>query len=193
MIKICSTCALEKSLSDFYFQRGKPNSQCKKCKTLTNERWKEKNPEKVALIKKNWAADNHDKVHKSKRDWVKRNPEKDAESRKKWYHKEGAAQKRLRLLKALRVRVLRAIKGNKKVATTLSLVGCSVERLCEHLESQFRSGMVWENRGTVWHIDHIKPCAKFDLTDPEQQKKCFHYTNLQPLFAEENFKKGARE
>jgi len=42
--------------------------------------------------------------------------------------------------------------------------------------------MTWENHGEIWEIDHIKPCNSFDLTDIEQQKQCFHYTNLQPLF-----------
>ena len=52
--------------------------------------------------------------------------------------------------------------------------------------------MTRKNYG-LWHVDHIKPCFSFDLTDPEQQKICFHYTNLQPLWALENIKKGKKE
>lgn len=59
-----------------------------------------------------------------------------------------------------------------------------------HLESLFKTGMSWENYGPVWHVDHIKPCALFDLTDPEQQRICFHWTNLQPLFALDNMRKS---
>ena len=58
--------------------------------------------------------------------------------------------------------------------------------------SSFKTGMTRENHGKVWHIDHIIPCASFDLTDPDQQKKCFHYTNLQPLWAKENLIKGVK-
>ncbi|NBT08982.1 MAG: hypothetical protein EBS98_09300, partial [Chitinophagia bacterium] len=43
-----------------------------------------------------------------------------------------------------------------------------------------------------WHLDHIQPCASFDLTDPSQQKKCFHYSNIQPLWAKDNWSKGSR-
>ena len=51
--------------------------------------------------------------------------------------------------------------------------------------------MTWKNYGE-WHIDHIKPCSKFNLTDEEEQKKCFNYKNLQPLWASENTSKGAK-
>jgi hypothetical protein len=65
--------------------------------------------------------------------------------------------------------------------------------LFKHLESKFTEGMSWSNYGYKgWHVDHIKPCASFDLSDPEEQKKCFHYTNLQPLWWYDNFKKGAK-
>jgi hypothetical protein len=51
--------------------------------------------------------------------------------------------------------------------------------------------MTWNNHGK-WHIDHIIPCCAFDLADPEQRKRCFHYTNLQPLWAQQNFRKDWR-
>jgi hypothetical protein len=74
-------------------------------------------------------------------------------------------------------------------AAARGMIGCSVDACRKHIEQQFLTGMDWDNYGT-WHIDHIRPCASFDLTDPEQQKQCFHYTNLQPLWAAENLAKS---
>ena len=100
-----------------------------------------------------------------------------------------------RLTRKLRDRVYQAVvNGNgKKLYTTKELIGCSVEKLREHLENQFKPGMNWDNHSRYgWHIDHIIPCASYDLTDPQQQKECFHYTNLQPLWAHENLSKGSK-
>lgn len=78
-----------------------------------------------------------------------------------------------------------------KACKTTRLIGCTVEELRHHLEAQFADGMSWDNYGrNGWHVDHIRPCASFDLTDPEQQRQCFHYTNLQPLWAADNIRKG---
>lgn len=76
-----------------------------------------------------------------------------------------------------------------KAQSTLKLLGCEIETLREHLEKGFKSGMTWNNHGE-WHIDHIKPCSSFDLTKLKEQQKCFHFTNLQPLWARENQIKG---
>ena len=65
-----------------------------------------------------------------------------------------------------------------------------LNKLKQYLEPQFKPEMNWNNHGEIWEIDHIKPCSSFDLTDTEQQKQCFHYTNLQPLWAEDNLRKG---
>lgn len=96
-----------------------------------------------------------------------------------------------RLIQNLRNRLYFSLKGKTKFSTTLELVGCSIEELWQHLESQFQPGMTKENYGK-WHVDHKIPCASFDLSESTQQKQCFHYTNLQPLWAEDNFKKGKK-
>jgi len=81
----------------------------------------------------------------------------------------------------------------KKNKSVFALIGCTPEFLIQHLERQFKPGMTWANWSIDgWHIDHIKPCASFNFKDPAQQRKCFHYTNLQPLWALDNLSKGAR-
>jgi len=91
----------------------------------------------------------------------------------------------------LRIRIVEALKGSTKSKRTAELLGCTIDELWTHLESKFTNGMTRENYG-IWHVDHIKACAKFDLVDPIQQAQCFHYTNLQPLWAFDNMKKGTR-
>jgi predicted nucleic acid-binding Zn ribbon protein len=67
----------------------------------------------------------------------------------------------------------------------------SKSELLSYFESKFKEGMTWENYGWYgWHIDHIRPCSSFDLTNSEELKKCFHYTNLQPLWGMDNMSKG---
>ena len=80
-----------------------------------------------------------------------------------------------------------------KAASTIKLIGCTIEELRKHIESLFEPWMTWENQGLGgWDLDHIKACVKFDFTDPEQQRACFNWSNLQPLEHIENMKKGAR-
>lgn len=78
-----------------------------------------------------------------------------------------------------------------KTTKTLCLLGCTAQFLKKYLENKFLEGMTWDNYGKYgWHVDHIIPCSAFDLTDLEQQQICFHYSNLQPLWAIDNLKKG---
>ena len=119
----------------------------------------------------------------------------EVKAKKKEYMKERYTNDPIfKITETLRTRVRDAIKTNSKSVSTKKLIGCSIEYLMNHLESQFDDSMGWYNHGFYgWHIDHIKPCASFNLTDPEQQRVCFHFTNLQPLWAEDNMSKGRKE
>jgi hypothetical protein len=77
------------------------------------------------------------------------------------------------------------IKGNRKTCRTEQYVGCTYNELLDHLESQFEEGMSWENHGE-WQIDHFKARSRFDPAIEEEKFKCWHYTNLQPMWAEIN-------
>jgi len=96
-----------------------------------------------------------------------------------------------RLKRNLRNRLYKTVKNLYKKENTKELLGCSIEYLKIHLEKQFQPGMNWDNYGVYgWHVDHIKPCFLFNMNDIDEQKKCFHYTNLQPLWAKDNLVKN---
>lgn len=92
---------------------------------------------------------------------------------------------------SLRSRMRYALRARNasKSSRTISLIGCSPKQLAEHIESQFCDGMSWENR-SMWHVDHIIPVSAFDLSTEEGQHAAFHYTNLRPLWAQENQQKS---
>jgi hypothetical protein len=136
------------------------------------------NSEKIKVGSKNWRINNLDRIRNSSRIKLK----------EKYYNDIA-----YKLLVNLRCRVKLAIHKNSKTGKSLELIGCSVPELKEYLERQFKPGMSWSNYGLHgWHIDHIVPCASFDLSKEEEQRKCFHYTNLQPLWAHENLVKHTK-
>lgn len=94
----------------------------------------------------------------------------------------------------LRGRVNAAMRGRNKSASTLRLLGCSIESFKIYLESKWQTGMTWENYGRYpgWQIDHEMPCSIFDLTKPEHQKRCFHFSNMQPMWAVKNQQKNSK-
>lgn len=133
-------------------------------------------------------------VKKSKEKWKQNNREKDKESRRNSVNKRLSTDMGFKLLIVLRARMRSALKnkGHKKSLKTINLIGCSIEFLKNYIENQFTEGMSWDNYGKGgWEVDHIKPCAAFDLSKEEEQRKCFHYTNLQPLWYYDNRAKGA--
>ena len=92
----------------------------------------------------------------------------------------------------LRRRINQALRRSnaKKCGGLNETAGCDLATLVRHIESQFLDGMSWQNR-REWHVDHIVPLSAFDLTDPEQQKVAFHFSNLRPLWARDNLRKQA--
>jgi hypothetical protein len=114
------------------------------------------------------------------------------ETARAWDHKRRATDPKYRLKQCLKSRIHKMLKqfNVTKKNKTVELIGCSKEFFMEHLEKRFKNGMAWNNHGKIWHIDHIYPLSRFDLTDPEQQKRAFHYSNCQPLYVTENIVKG---
>jgi hypothetical protein len=98
-----------------------------------------------------------------------------------------------RLSQIMRGRLRAALKAQytTKRSKTMGLLGCTLEELKAHLEQRFLEGMTWENHGSVWHIDHIRPMASYDLSEEAQLREAMHYSNLQPLYACENVRKSS--
>jgi len=177
----------------------------------------EQNAEKINERKKAYHKQNREKIKEQRKAYYQQNREKVKAYQKqnaekiKAYRKQNRDKMRIyernkhktdinfKLRGNLRNRMRRVLNGKSKSKKTMDLIGCSANFLKKHLENQFQPGMSWNNYGNpngdhseCWHVDHIVPCASFDLSDPKQQQKCFHYTNLQPLWAKDNMSKAAK-
>lgn len=104
-------------------------------------------------------------------------------------HENSASKK---LINNLKGRMWRIIRGKDNSKRSVELIGCLAEFLKQHLKKQFYDNMSWNNYGAYWHVDHVIPCKEFDLRKEEEQKKCFHWTNLQPLTIQHNLEKGSK-
>lgn len=161
----------------------------KEAKKQADREYLLKNREKLLQYKKNYYRENKKRLLMAHKEWEKKNKNKiNLNQRLKRKN-----NKSFQLLRALRNRMYDVLKGRTKSDTTKNLLGCSIEDFKKHLEKQFKPGMTWDNYGRKgWHIDHIKPCAKFDFSKESEQRKCFNYTNLQPLWWHENLSKGKK-
>ena len=205
MFKVCSKCKKELDVQCFSKRNDRKSGFYSSCKFCCEE-WRKKNYKKIKQQKLEYYKKNKEKLKISSRKWHEKNKERIKVIGKKWYEKNKCRKMELykiwknnkykedilfRLTTILRSRTGKILMGKNKSFATLELLGCSAEEFKQYLERQFKEGMTWENYGRKgWHIDHIKPCASFNLLLEEEQEKCFHYTNLQPLWAEENLKKG---
>jgi hypothetical protein len=106
------------------------------------------------------------------------------------YIRYGSTPINRRLALNLRGRLSQAFRNGYKTGSAVRDLGCSIEEFRIYLESKFQEGMSWDNYGRDgWHMDHILPLCRFDLSDEVQLKKACHYTNLQPLWAKDNLEK----
>ena len=184
-------------------------AKVKQQKKITDKNYQDKNKESIRLNKKQYYIENKEFFKQKSKEHREDNLEYYKDYNKKYQQnpKHQAKRNKQRTLRyntdinfkiktTLRNKLNQVLKNNSKHKSALELLGCTVEELKTHLQSQFVEGMTWDNHGTgfygkkQWHIDHIKPCIKFDLSKKSEQIKCFHYTNLQPLWAKDNLSKG---
>lgn len=171
------------------------------------KRYYEQNKEKVKEYKRQWAKDNEESIKTRTKKWHEENKERVREQRKKYRleNKNSAYQRMKKFRSSKKGRIDHSISSairKQLIANKISkdnrhwkdIVGYSIEDLMYHLESKFTPEMNWDNYGTYWHIDHIKPKSWFLYESVEDQafKDCWALSNLQPLEAKENMSKGNR-
>ena len=196
-MKICSKCKIEKDETDFCKDKNTKDKLNVRCRSCVKEYYKE-NKNEIKEQQSKYRENNEMRLEQQ-REYYQLNKEKINEKRKE-YRKNNREKinernrnlrktnENFRLSCVLRGRLGKALKSKTKSAPTMELLGCSINFLMEYLEGTKVEGKDYSDS----HIDHIRPCASFDLTDPEQQRECFHYTNLQYLPAQENMSKGVR-
>jgi len=139
---------------------------------------------------KDYYQKNKRKILDKHKDYYQKNKDK----RLAYYRSRYKRDPKFRLNHIMSVDINKSIKRNKSGRKWERLVGYTLEDLMRHLESRFEPEMNWNNYGSVWEIDHIRPISSFNFTKPEDEdfKKCWSLENLQPLRKEENRRKGAR-
>jgi hypothetical protein len=209
-MKTCVRCQETTPLSDYHRQSSKPDgyrSVCKHCRQSDSATYYNQNRE---IVKQRWKdyRDTHPDYNRqyylSNSQYFTTYRNKHAGRYKVWrkknrrhlafYRKElKIRDPNFKVACSLRSYISTLIRnaGGNKTLKSVELLGCSIEQFRQHLEQQFVDGMGWDNYGE-WHIDHIIPCSSFNLSILEEQKKCFHYTNTQPLWKIDNLRKGNR-
>lgn len=204
-MKTCLKCKITKPYKDFNPSNWGDGyrATCKKCRSIHESKsYYQDNKDKIKKQRKGKYLKYSKDYYESHKDYFEKYRLQNQEHYTKW-RKEN--RKKLneyrnnkmktdigfRISANLRSRLSTLLSRNKfeKSNSTLKLLGCTLEELKLYLESKFQKGMTWENYGE-WHIDHIKACSKFDLSKSSEQKKCFHYSNLQPLWKVDNLKKN---
>ena len=153
------------------------------------------NPERVREAKEKWRAANREKAREASRKWEAENREKVRETKRKYAAYRRATDPNFRLRTNLRNSLCKALQGRSKSASTMKIIGCTVEELFEHFEScsTWEPWMTRENYGKGgWDVDHIIAIAKWDDNCPLQFIACWDKSNLQPLEHMANIKKGAK-
>ena len=207
LVKTCSCCREQKSAILFYKQKNTKDglqNMCKQCSTnykktnldrvrrLAKIRYSNRSEEEKdrhSIRKKAWTQNNLEKCREASKRWRHLNKEKCYESNKKSKRRQYHNNLTVRIKMSLRTRLYQALKGMTKHESATKLLGCAIEEFKHYIQQMFTEGMSWENHGE-WHLDHIKPCASFNLLDENERKICFHYTNFQPLWAMENILKS---
>jgi hypothetical protein len=198
LLKTCNTCKEDRPRHLFAKRKTAPDGlqyKCKSCQKHYDQRTKpiydRNNAEKRAAYHKSYRIKNKDRLDQMYRTWRDNNKEQQREYYRRYVQKRSNIDPIFKLKRLLRSRLRNLLKHQHNVGLAVEELGCTGAELVVYLEGLFTPGMSWDNHGK-WHVDHIKPLASFDLADIDQVKAACHYTNLQPLWAYDNLKKGSK-
>jgi hypothetical protein len=173
-MKICSKCKVNKPLDHFYKDNNRLLKVTPACKQCLKE-FATYNKEKILQYQYSYYEKNKTEIMKTKSKYMKNRMKTDIQ---------------YKLKRNYRQRLSKLIKGGSKTSILTKYLGCTISEFKNYLESQFKSDMSWENYGNLWHIDHIYPLSKIDLSTEDGLHRGLHFTNHQPLYATDNIKKG---
>jgi hypothetical protein len=162
--------------------------------TAQGREWRKKNIESFRAQCSKYYQENRDRILANVKQRAQKNKEARSVYVREWMRLRRQDDPVFRMICALRHRVNMSLQGQDR-SSTMDLVGIDIKGLRAYLQSLFLEGMSWKNYGE-WHVDHIVSIKHFkdnyDMSDPAIQRRCFHYTNLQPLWAIDNMSKGAK-
>ena len=190
-MKICLKCNKEKELDDFCNRKDKIDGKhiyCRSCLKKSNDIWYNDTKNQRKEYYKNYQDKNREYYRQSSYEHYHNNKE----YYRKWEKDKLKKDSSYRIKKSVMALIyFHLIKNNEyKTKHTIEYLGCTIEEYRVYLESKFTPEMNWENYGTYWEIDHIKPIDSFNLNNPEELNKCFHYNNTQPMYWKDNREKS---
>ena len=173
------------------YVKEKQNPEYMEKQRINAKIYHEKNKNNPEYIKKRKDYYNSIKDTTKLKEYKKKYRKEHLEQRRMYMNERYANDIQYKLSRIVRGRLWKVVSREQKVGSAIHDLGCTLEELKIYIENQFKEGMTWDNwKPDGWHLDHIKPLSKFDLTDPIQFKEAVHFTNLQPLWWNENLSKG---
>ncbi len=168
------------------------SGNCKLCeKDRDRRQYYLDNKEHLDARNKEYYRQNRDERLKHSREWYKANREERIQQTMAYARGRRETDLSFRLANNLRSRLSTAIKNKQKTGSAVADLGCSIGEFKLYIEHQFQEGMTWDNYGE-WHLDHVLPLASFDLTDRMEFLEACNWLNMQPLWAINNMRKGAK-
>ena len=212
-LKRCSKCKQHKPLSEFYpnkHMRDGYSNQCRKCMNEGSKRYRDSHKEYYKEYGRKWYEAHKEEVSAAGRAWylahrddaLERSRIRRQEKReemlpyfREYYKKKWKSDPQHRLSRLASHAIRQSLHENKSGRHWEELVGYTLADLTQYLESQFLPGMTWQNmRHDGWTIDHIKPIKAHSFFSPDDPefKECFALSNLRPMWAKDNYSKGAK-